>query len=590
MFFFILSASILGAVAAVSTVPSTNNIVRRNVRLHALNLPVLEDKHSSGVVQKLTNEGDGVSYYGEVLIGGQKQAAVYDTGSFDIVVQGGCGKLSTFQCSSDVKQSQYVINFHRISQKRKVQMHKIVKGKTVQNLVARVSSTGHITNNTVGPALIDELEPDEDYDECEAFWKQAEATASAAGEGEPNSDRPNSLYTCCDMTKCPHASYLTGESGENFCMLDEKFDSITYGSGTVVTKLGADHIEFEASDGAKSIAKQKVLVKLVVNTDLALFQYFNFTTIFGIGPGPFLDKDDTARSSRPLYALGINRFTYCLDRDLNRGGLITWNDADHSHETGWKKVPVIGRSFWATGIFGFHLEGVPASNGCSTGCSGIIDTGSTLMIVPKAVATVISKAISEGQISDCSDLTKFPVLKFTLGMKGSWKYQLHEFHLGPESYLTDAGIQGADLAYKRVGKSHFPLLPMRRHDWLSWKLERKGLNGTSLVESQLHMCALALDTQPCEQNGPDGPEMILGMPLFHAYKVQFDLTLDQEGHPHSASNPTRFMHLGEKSGSACDETAESSSLRDESNVPLRKMDIWKVPQWLGHKRVYEWGH
>lgn len=125
---------------------------------------------------------------------------------------------------------------------------------------------------------------------------------------------------------------------------------------------------------------------------------------------------------------------------------------------------------------------------------------------------------------------------------------------------------------------------------MSWKVGRKGLNGTSLVESQLHMCALALDTQPCEQNGPDGPEMILGMPLFHAYKVQFDLTLDQEGHPHSAYNPTRFMHLGEKSGSACDETAESSSLRDESNVPLRKMDIWKVPQWLGHKRVYEWGH
>jgi hypothetical protein len=429
-----------------------------------------------------------------------------------------------------------------------------------------------VTREPSNASLIATLEDDE----CEEFWKQAEETANEASEGKESHAQ---AFQCCEKSQCPFASYKSGTSGENFCLVDDEFDSITYGSGTVVTKLGLDHIEFQATVGAKSIAKRKVPVKLVVNTDLQLFQYFKFTTIFGIGPGPFLSKIDPDRLSRPLYALGIDRFTYCLDHDPARGGLIDWNDEDHAEKKGWKKVPVSGRSFWSTGIFNFSLQGVPESRGCERGCSAVIDTGSTMLIVPKAIAKAISTAISSGDIQDCSDLSKFPVLKFTLGTTTG---SLHEFQLGPEAYLTDAGIQAADLAYEHVGKSRFPLLPMKKAEWISSKS-----SGASLAESSVRMCALALETQPCEQDTPDGPEMILGMPLFHAYKVQFDLSQDQEGKPHSASNPSRFMHVGEKTGPACDDAAESSSLRDEAKVVFRKMDIWKVPQWIGKNRRYE---
>jgi hypothetical protein len=552
-----------------------------------MGLPLLADTHSTGVRQKLEAEAGGVAYYAKVNLGGQEQVAVLDTGSFDVVVQGGCGSQSSRPCSA--------ATLAGFGQHRDFAFHVHPK-RVIGSVEASVAASGGVN---VSAAIEKSAQDDawasaghlgpfrgavfnDSSDSCEAFWAQAEATAKDTA-GSSSGGHAQS-YTCCAKTKCPKASYSTGESGENFCMVDETFDSITYGSGTVVTKQGADHIELKSHDG-KSIAKQMVPIKLVVNSDLAIFHHFRFTTIFGIGPGKFLEKSDKERSTRPLYAMGIQRFTYCLDHDADHGGMVSWNDADHSSEPGWKKVPVSGYSFWSTGVFNFSLDGEESSKSCRIGCSGVVDTGSTLLIVPKETLRKISDAVSKSEITDCSNLSKFPVLKFTVGMY-AFPERIHEIQLGPESYLMDAGSQPASLAYQRVGNAHLPLLPMKKAD-LTAVQPHGQLRNSSLRESSVDMCAIALDTQPCEQDTADGPEMILGMPLYHAYKVQFDLSKDQDGYRHSAASPSRFMHFGPKAGPGCDDM-ESSSLRDESKVRLRKMDPWKVAHWMGRHRRYEW--
>jgi hypothetical protein len=547
--------------------------------------PLFAETHDAAVSQKLETEAGGVAYYAKVRVGGQEQVAVLDTGSFDIVIQNGCGSSSSRSCNAETLAA---FGLHELD------LHSNPK-RALRSVDASVAASGGVDAD----AAIEQFRQDDAWssagrlgpfrgavfndpsDSCDAFWAQAEATAKQTGDGTQGHQE---TYTCCAVAKCPKASYFTGKSGENFCMIDESVDSITYGSGTVVTKQGADHIELKSHDG-KSIAKQIVPIKMVINSDLTLFHHFRFTTIFGIGPGQFLAKDDSRRSTRPLYAMGIQRFTYCLDHDVSSGGMVSWNDEDHSSEQGWKKVPVSGQGFWATGVYNFSLNGEESSMGCVNGCAGVIDTGSTLLIVTKKVLHIISDSISKGEITDCSDLSKFPTLKFTVGMH-TFPQQMQEIQLPPEAYLTDAGSQPASLAYQRVGKASLPLLPMRKAD-LDAVHPHANFPDPSLTEASVSMCALALDTQPCEQETLDGPEMILGMPLYHAYKVQFDLSKDQDGHPHSRENPSRFMNFGPKAGPRCDDM-KSSSLRDESTVRLRKLDPWKVAHWMGRHRRYEW--
>jgi hypothetical protein len=435
---------------------------------------IVNAEDGKAVVQNLRSD-EGMAYYGSMFVGGQEQVSIYDTGSFDIVIESKC-----------------------LSHEKDGKVFVAAKSK----------------NGTMGKV------------------------------GVP---------ACCTHEKCPFAKYSTGRSGANFVApMDTNIEQITYGSGPVLVKSGMDHVSLMDETTGKTkgnkIAQAKVPVKIIVDHEIDLFKETEMTAIVGMGPGPFAERE-----KRLVSHMGVKRFMVCFQENAKANGFWTWNDRDRSQDSNWMTVPVAGKMFWAVPTSNFKIDGT--SVGCEPSCGGIMDTGTSLLTPPQAVVTAVQKKIENGDIEDCSDLSKFPDFEFQLGE--------HKMSLPASTYIGDAGTQQIEVFHQQLA---FAPLPMTKRDLAIVKAAKKA----GQMAPPVHACVLLLSPGDESEQTQFGPMVIFGMSLFRKYAVQFDLSGDMEG-----KEDTRAMRFAEAAHD-CSGPVKGGEFRRKSVLQRVNMDKLRV--------------
>jgi len=439
-------------------------------------LETMDAVDDKSVVQNLRSD-EGMAYYGSMFVGGQEQVCIYDTGSFDVVIESRCldKEVGTF------------------------------------------------------------------------FEKHVQSP------GQKQLTKTVKVPVCCSKEKCPYAKYSSTLSGVNFVENAEKqVEQITYGSGPVIVKAAADHVRLSDETSGKTkgnkIAQAKVPIKIIVDHEIELFKETEMTAIVGVGPGKFAERE-----KRLIGHMGIKRFMVCFQENAKANGFWTWHDRDRSADKNWMAVPVVGKMFWAVPTTKFQLNGKDV--GCNPSCGGIIDTGTSLMTPPASVVKAISAQIENGDIQDCSDLTKFPDFCFKLGE--------HELCLPASSYVADAGVQQIEVFHQQLA---FAPLPMTKRDLAVVQAAKK--NGQKNVG--VHSCILLLSPGDENEQTQFGPMVIFGMSLFRKYAVQFDLAGDHDG-----KEDKRFMRFAEASPD-CSGPVKGGEFRLRSRLQKVNLDKLRV--------------
>eukprot|EP00928_Gymnodinium_smaydae_P013586 TRINITY_DN1494_c0_g1_i2.p1 TRINITY_DN1494_c0_g1~~TRINITY_DN1494_c0_g1_i2.p1 ORF type:complete len:352 (+),score=82.38 TRINITY_DN1494_c0_g1_i2:595-1650(+) len=278
-----------------------------------------------------------------------------------------------------------------------------------------------------------------------------------------------------------------------------------------------------------------------------------FQVIFGVGPPSSavkfaqLDADDMHKELEPLRRAGrvtkqaeaiakkfdaavthakivtstlesmkIMSMSVCLGKASGSDGYFVWNDsAPRKHPKMFMRMPVVGDIFWSARMTNASLglrfgkqgvRGERRSLGCDAGkpCSAVLDTGTSLIAAPSAVAKKFAEIIQEWteEGGTCDDVSSLPNLEFRLNN--------HLFVLPPQAYVG------------RVQRS-----PSRKSSFIKSLLphlfrQRKTVNTT------LHRCeSLILSYDDVSTDGLD--MWILGMPFFRKYYTNFEYTKSSQG-------------------------------------------------------------
>lgn len=297
----------------------------------------------------------------------------------------------------------------------------------------------------------------------------------------------------------------------------------TYGSGTEVSQSGTDVVQM----GPFHVDKQHFWE--VVYAEIPVLNSKNFQAIFGVGPpgearlearditytydsivnvfkaagfhipdGFSVDryKKEVPKMRTLLENFGTHRFSMCLERSSGAPGHFIWNDRDPERTPGvFEEVKVAGRITWGVKLtnagFRSKSDGRRLSLGCED-CSAIVDSGTSLLMVPTNVYKAVVEQLS-GLGADCDSLHLLPDLVFKLGDV--------EFSLPPSAYIGTVEEETRNL-----------MTPLRA--LFPWLLK-------FITAPKEKQCELLIGTIDAETQ--IGPLWIIGMPFFRQYYTTFEL-------------------------------------------------------------------
>lgn len=271
------------------------------------------------------------------------------------------------------------------------------------------------------------------------------------------------------------------------------------------------------------------------------------------------------RNDSLLEILGVKSFSVCLGKGQGSDGYFTWyDDMPVQQPAAFVNLDVVGTHTWGVKMSGVHLG--PAVRGtfpknandiaCHYGCGAILDSGTSLLVMPRAAAARIAGELEAGGATCDRHLgvAGLPHLNFQLGE--------HQLSLPPEAYLGTI-----------VGK-----IPASMSGWLRKDSEK------------ILVCGLQLAVMTQEAETQFGPMWILGMPLFRQYYVNFDLGNSGNGNRSmnlalagSDCTPiaSRTALIGERSTRSVDAAGEISPVMSEEYRRFRTIDAaqLRVPRW-----------
>jgi len=193
-----------------------------------------------------------------------------------------------------------------------------------------------------------------------------------------------------------------------------------------------------------------------------------------------------------IKADNVAHFSICLGRKSGSVGYFTWNDTSYLDTPSlFTYIKVLGKHTWTINMTNMQLSlGGKESGlfGCQHGCGAIVDSGTSLVLMPYPAIDVLRKAL-ENMAVDCDNIHTLPKLTFKLDGK--------ELSLPPDAYITRAPESSDDGAAS------------------SFQAERVRLDigGGD--------CELAV--QGSRSSTAWGPLWILGMPFFRSYYSSFQM-------------------------------------------------------------------
>jgi len=238
-----------------------------------------------------------------------------------------------------------------------------------------------------------------------------------------------------------------------------------------------------------------------------------------------------------LNSYSIEMFSLCLLDKPGRPGYFTWNDTSvHEYPTYFTRVPVLGKHTWAVSMKSVQLvtrtpNAMPTELACAEGCGAIVDSGTSLLMMPADVVANLQTMLKEMGAIDCRNLQQLPDLVFKLGDQ--------IFSLPPDSYLTD------------VEEGSLP------ENMASFARIRR-LNEDAGNECRISVMESYSRTEL-------GPLWILGMPFFRTYYTSFKIGQTLED---------RSLYIAHADSDCEPEAPESSLMRQATReVYHRRLDL-----------------
>lgn len=262
----------------------------------------------------------------------------------------------------------------------------------------------------------------------------------------------------------------------------------------------------------------------------------------------------TKKQELLLKHTGTRRYSICLGTESGSDGTWIWNDnAAEDNSRVFKKVPVVGDTYWSSRLTDVTLVGAGGQStivGCGgkKACSAVIDTGTSLLVMPSAAYDVFASTLDQlvAELDGCSDLSTLPVLNFKIGSQ--------ELVLPPEGYVGQVD-----------GELEEELRRAMPHAW-------KAQQGT---KKDCGLLAMTVD-----EESDEGPVWIMGLPLFRQYYTTFELN----GNSVQAS----AMYFAEADAHCNPTTSENSLTRQESSGVRRGMKVdakhLRMPRRFGYKQ------
>jgi hypothetical protein len=321
------------------------------------------------------------------------------------------------------------------------------------------------------------------------------------------------------------SSFRLGEHASSFdpkSMGNATVSITAYGQGELMSVKGFDNVglgSVSSTNPSPASVARNAETGLIAKETLKGWADAHYDGIMGLGK-----TDDSGDGSTALLtAMGIDTFTACfgpLVGDETLGGQLTLSDEPAGLAGQFSDLDPIGRHAWGVELAGWsvHSDHVPDPV-CSAAkghpCAAVVDTGTTLITLPKQSYDSVMTAIEAGcaEVNCLTTLQEqkqcagkhfdaLPDLKVQLGGK--------ELLISPSHYMAEMAVELP--AYAKLGPFIFetytegerciPLLGAFPED------------PTSSLGSKVQW----------EKNGKNvtGKEAIFGQPFFRAYAVKFD--------------------------------------------------------------------
>jgi len=204
---------------------------------------------------------------------------------------------------------------------------------------------------------------------------------------------------------------------------------------------------------------------------------------------------EVSRTPTMVDTFHISRFSMCLMNEPGARGYFVWNDTSTVDQPAlFRRLKVMGRHTWTVNMTGVHLGAGPAGFGpvpvgCSEGCGAILDSGTSLLMMPSESVRGLQAILQRGagEAFNCTNLGDLPDLVFRLDGE--------LFSLPPDAYLAEVSDVPDNLA---------GLMRVR-----------------TLDVGDMGRCKLSVMESYSSTHW--GPLWVLGMPFFRKYYTTFEL-------------------------------------------------------------------
>ncbi|NXN17018.1 PEPA protein, partial [Indicator maculatus] len=203
--------------------------------------------------------------------------------------------------------------------------------------------------------------------------------------------------------------------------------SITYGTGSMTGVLGYDTV---------IVADIKVLNQIFGLTETEpgdFFYYSPFDGILGLAFPSIASSGATPVFDNMMaeHLVARDLFSVYLSSNGASGSFVLFGAIDYSYTTnGISWIPLSAETYWQITMDGVYIGGQPVA--CFQGCQAIVDTGTSLLVVPNNVLSTIFYSFganSNGQIS-CSAVSSLPNLVYYINNEA--------FQVPPSAYVIES--------------------------------------------------------------------------------------------------------------------------------------------------------
>ncbi|XP_054027916.1 pepsin A-5 [Dryobates pubescens] len=246
-----------------------------------------------------------------------------------------------------------------------------------------------------------------------------------------------SIY--CTSQACSNHNRFNPAASSTFVGTNDSV-SIAYGTGSMTGVLGYDTV---------TVADIKVLNQIFGLTETEpgdFFYYSPFDGILGLAFPSIASSGATPVFDNMMAENLVPRdlFSVYLSSNGASGSFVLFGAIDYSYTpNGISWIPLSAETYWQVTMDSFYLGGQPAA--CFQGCQAIVDTGTSLLVVPNSILGTIFASLganSNGQIS-CSALSSLPDLVYYINNQA--------FSVPPTAYVLEGdgycslAFQGMDV-------------------------------------------------------------------------------------------------------------------------------------------------